>query len=96
MDASKTRLCDVVRETGAKTIQYFQDFGDSWDDVIELEKSFENKTAERLPLLLDAAGRCHPEDVGGSPGYAEYLDAISDPAHPEHEHMRGPQRYAYL
>ena len=42
-----------------------------------------------------AAGRCPPEDVGGAPGYAEYLDAIGDPAHPEHEQMRlwGPEQF---
>jgi hypothetical protein len=47
------------------------------------------------PFLLEAAGRCPPEDVGGAPGYAEYLDAISDTAHPEHEQMRlwGPERF---
>ena len=37
--------------------------------------------------MLEAVGRCPPEDVGGAPGYAEYLEAISDPAHPEQEHM---------
>ncbi|MHB0773999.1 plasmid pRiA4b ORF-3 family protein, partial [Bradyrhizobium sp. 1.29L] len=95
MDASKARLCDIVQETGAKTIHYLYDFGDSWDHVIKLEKWFDNTTTEGLPLLLEAAGRCPPEDVGGAPGYAEYLDAISDPAHPEHEHMRlwGPERF---
>nr|WP_231168578.1 plasmid pRiA4b ORF-3 family protein [Bradyrhizobium sp. 41S5] len=41
-----------------------------------------------MPFLLEAAGRCPPEDVGGAPGYAEYLDAIGDSTHPEHEHMR--------
>jgi hypothetical protein len=95
MDASKARLCDVVRETDAKTIHYLYDFGDSWDHVIKLEKWFDNTTAEGLPLLLEAAGRCPPEDVGGAPGYAEYLEAIGDPTHPEHEHMRlwGPERF---
>ncbi|WP_245435649.1 plasmid pRiA4b ORF-3 family protein [Microvirga calopogonii] len=45
--------------------------------------------------MLEAVGRCPPKDVGGAPGYAEYLDAISDPAHPEHEQMRlwGPERF---
>ncbi|WP_247442394.1 plasmid pRiA4b ORF-3 family protein [Bradyrhizobium sp. CW7] len=80
MDASKARLCDIVRETGAKTIHYLYDFGDSWDHVIKLEKWFENTTTEGLPFLLEAAGRCPPEDVGGAPGYAEYLEAIRDPA----------------
>ena len=48
-----------------------------------------------LPFLLEAAGRCPPEDVGGAPGYAEYLEAIRDPAHPNHEHMRlwGPEQF---
>jgi len=27
------------------------------------------------------------EDVGGAPGYADYLDAIGDPTHPENENM---------
>jgi len=36
MDARKARLCDIVRETGAKTIHYLYDFGDSWDHVIKL------------------------------------------------------------
>ena len=45
------------------------------------------------PLTLDTAmgitGRnaCPPEDVGGTPGYEELVDAIRDPANPEHETM---------
>ncbi|MDH2406962.1 plasmid pRiA4b ORF-3 family protein [Bradyrhizobium sp. SSUT18] len=78
IDARKARLCDIVHETGAKTIHYLYDFGDSWDHVIKLEKWFDN-TTDGLPLLLESAGRCPPEDVGGAPGYAEYLDAIRAP-----------------
>ncbi|WP_245343903.1 plasmid pRiA4b ORF-3 family protein [Bradyrhizobium japonicum] len=88
IDARKTRLSNIVQETGAKTIHYLYDFGYSWDHVIKLEKWFDNTTTEGLPLLLEAAGRCPPEDVGGASGYAEYLDAIRDPTHPEHEQMR--------
>ena len=61
---------------------FLYDSGDSWDHVIKLEKWFENTTTEGLPFLLEAAGRCPPEDVGGAPGYAEYLAAISDPPTP--------------
>jgi hypothetical protein len=87
IDARKSRLYDIVRETGAKTIHYLYDFGDSWDHVIKLEKWFENTPVDGLPFLLEATGRCPPEDVGGAPGYADYLEAIADPAHPEHEAM---------
>ncbi|WP_244622458.1 plasmid pRiA4b ORF-3 family protein [Bradyrhizobium ivorense] len=38
IDARKARLSDIVQETGAKTIHYLYDFGDSWDHVIKLEK----------------------------------------------------------
>jgi Plasmid pRiA4b ORF-3-like protein len=88
IDARKTRLYDIIHETGAKTIHYLYDFGDSWDHVIKLEKWFENTPMDGLPFLLDATGRCPPEDVGGPPGYAEYLEALSDSAHPEHKPMR--------
>ncbi len=40
------------------------------------------------PVLIDAAGRCPPEDVGGSWGYAEFLEAIADPAHENHAEMK--------
>ena len=88
IDARKARLYDIVQETGAKTIHYLYDFGDGWDHVIKLEKWFENTPMDGLPFLLDATGCCPPEDVGGPSGYAAYLEALSDSAHPEHEDMR--------
>jgi Plasmid pRiA4b ORF-3-like protein len=79
IDARKTRLSNIVHETGAKTIHYLYDFGDSWDHVIKLEKWFDNTTMEGLPLLLEAASRCPPEDVGGASGYAEYSTPLATP-----------------
>ncbi len=87
-DVSKTRLYDIVRDTGAKTIRYTYDFGDNWEHVIRLEKWVEDTSMEGLPLLLDAKGRCPPEDVGGPPGYELFRAALCDPAHPEHAAMR--------
>ncbi|WP_425111168.1 plasmid pRiA4b ORF-3 family protein [Burkholderia anthina] len=39
------------------------------------------------PLCLDGQNACPPEDVGGVPGYADFLDAITDPTHEEHDHF---------
>ena len=39
------------------------------------------------PRLIDAAGRCPPEDVGGPWGYREFLNAFADPNHQEHAEM---------
>jgi hypothetical protein len=39
------------------------------------------------PRLIEAVGRCPPEDVGAPWGYAQFLEAISNPKH---------ERYAEL
>jgi len=84
VDARKARLYDIVRDTGAKTIRYLYDFGDDWQHVIKLERWFENTDTAGMPFLLEAFGRCPPEDVGGPEGYATLLAAIADAAHPGH------------
>jgi len=42
---------------------------------------------------LEGERACPPEDVGSSSGYMDYLEAMRDPSHPDHEQMvewRGP------
>lgn len=87
-DARKTRLYDIVRDTGAKTIRYVYDFGDDWEHVIKLEKWFEDTVVEGMPVLLHAKGRCPPEDVGGPSGYEAFLATLRDPTHPDHAENR--------
>jgi hypothetical protein len=38
--------------------------------------------------LIEAKGRCPPEDVGGPWGYAEFLEALGDPQHERHNEFR--------
>jgi Plasmid pRiA4b ORF-3-like protein len=87
MAAAKTTLDDVIKDTGARTIHYLYDFGDGWDHVIKIERIGEGDPQARYPQLVTAQGRCPPEDVGGPPGYAEFLAAIADPTHEEHASM---------
>jgi hypothetical protein len=39
----------------------------------------------KYPLCVDGENACPPEDIGGPWGYAEFLEAIADPAHDRHE-----------
>jgi len=45
------------------------------------------KPGRKLPICLEGAGACPPEDCGGPPGYERFLEIIADPKHSEHEEM---------
>jgi hypothetical protein len=70
-----------------RTLTYVYDFGDNWRHKIELEKVIEDYEFG-YPTILEGEGACPPEDVGGIPGYEQFLVAWNDPKHPEHEEMR--------
>lgn len=38
-------------------------------------------------MCLAGANACPPEDVGGLGGYADFLQAITDPSHEDHDAM---------
>lgn len=69
------------------TITYVYDFGDNWQHKIELEKVIDDYEFG-YPTILEGEGACPPEDVGGFPGYEEFLRVWNDPNHPEHDEMR--------
>ena len=87
LDARKARLLDVLEDTGAKTLKYLYDFGDGWEHTVKVERIADSVPGLIYPLLIDATGRCPPEDVGGPWGYAEFLAAIGDPKHEGHAGM---------
>ena len=84
LDASKARLIDVLEDVGAKSLKYLYDFGDGWEHSVRIERITDAVPGIVYPRLIDAAGRCPPEDVGGPWGYREFLDVIADPNHQEH------------
>ena len=87
LDASKARLIDVLEDVGARSLKYLYDFGDGWEHSIRIERITDAVPGMAYPRLIDAAGRCPPEEVGGPWGYRDFLDAIADPNH--HELPRG-------
>lgn len=84
LPASKARLLDVVEDVGTKTIHYIYDFGDDWHHVVKVEKIGDAIPGAEYPRLIRAIGARPPEDIGGAPGYARFLEAIADPAHEDH------------
>lgn len=85
-DEANYRLDQILKAEKEKLI-YTYDFGDSWNHEVVLEKILPFKAGAVLPVCLKGSRACPPEDIGGIMGYAMFLDAISDPAHPEHKNM---------
>lgn len=88
-DESRVSLSKVVAELGISgEFEYRYDMGDGWTHRIVIEAPPRSTKAD-LPMPRCTAGEnaCPPDDVGGPPGYAEFLAALADPAHAEHERM---------
>jgi hypothetical protein len=88
LDARKARLIDVLEDVGTKTLKYLYDFGDGWEHTVKVERIAAPEPGAVYPRLIEAAGRCPPEDIGGPWGYAELLAAIGDPKHERHTEFK--------
>jgi Plasmid pRiA4b ORF-3-like protein len=92
IDATRVRLSAVLRNVGT-TITYVYDYGDDWEHALLLEAILMPDPEAIYPRCIAGERRCPPEDVGGIGGYIDYLGAMADPNHEQHEEMmmwRGP------
>ena len=88
LDARKANLGDVLEDVGTKTLRYLYDFGDGWEHTIKVERLIDPEPGALYPRLIEASGRCPPEDIGGPWGYAEFLEAIGNPKHERHDEFK--------
>ncbi|KJS41158.1 MAG: hypothetical protein VR70_05250 [Rhodospirillaceae bacterium BRH_c57] len=72
-------------ERGVTAFTYIYDFGDDWTHDVQVMRTLAPEEGVDYPVLLEWSGACPPEDVGGPPGYADFLEAINDPEHEAHE-----------
>jgi hypothetical protein len=84
LDEADFRLHEVVSREGA-TLLYEYDFGDSWEHEILVEKITAPEPDIKYPTCIDGARNSPPEDCGGIDGYADLLDALSDPKRDDHQ-----------
>ena len=66
---------------------YEYDFGDDWQHKITLEKILPYENNMKLPQCIKGKRACPPEDCGGIWGYADLLESVNDPSHPDHEDL---------
>lgn len=77
------QLADLLQKPG-DSFEYDYDFGDGWRHTVVLENAYNDDGAPVMAHCIDGRRACPPEDVGGIPGYANFLECIEDSYHPEH------------
>lgn len=68
-------------------MKYMYDFGDGWEHEIKIEKIVPREKDIDYPRCTGGERACPPEDCGGAWGYQDFLKAIQDPEHEQHEEM---------
>jgi len=86
-DYSDIAVEDLLKHEKDKML-YTYDFGDRWDHDIILEKIIDTPFDKDHPVCIKGKGACPPEDCGGIWGYAEFIEIMKDPKHPEYEDMK--------
>ena len=82
--AASIRVKTVV-ERGVEQFLYVYDFGDDWRHDIVVEDVRDGKPDIDYPAFISGERRGPPEDVGGVTGFMEFLEAMLNPLHEEHE-----------
>ena len=77
LDETQFRFGDLV--AGADQIDYEYDFGDGWDHALVVEARAAAGDGIFYPACVAGEGACPPEDCGGSPGFAEFKEALAGP-----------------
>ena len=81
---SNAKLHKLLSSPG-DTLDYAYDMGDYWEHSIILEQILPADTDKPITSCLGGERGCPPEDVGGPGSYADFLEAIGDPDHEEHD-----------
>jgi hypothetical protein len=92
IDARRTRIRDVLAGVGTQ-FEYVYDLGDYRQHDLFLEATLEPAPNISYPRCIAGERSCPPEDVGSTSGYENYLEAMANPHHEQHEEMmawRGP------
>ncbi len=84
-DERRVRLNQIVAPRSRFVYRY--DFGDDWEHEVKVEKTVDLSADAKTPRCVAGARACPPEDCGGTWGYAEMLERLTDPADEERDEL---------
>ena len=87
-DSTCTKISRLLPKIGKRfSFTYEYDFGDCWEHEILFEGCPKKEPGKKYPLCLEGERACPPEDVGGIYGFYDFLEALSDPKHEQHDDL---------
>ena len=87
LDERKFTVGAVLGER-IEELAYEYDFGDGWDHHLFVEKRLNPEPEYNTwPMCIAGANSCPPEDVGGPPGYMDFVQAMRSSTHEDHLQM---------
>jgi len=86
-DERRVKLQSIALAVGSK-FEYLYDFGDGWQHTVLVEKVLTAAPGGVYPVCITGKRACPPEDCGGAWGYVDFLEAISNPEHENHDEMQ--------
>jgi hypothetical protein len=75
----------ALAERGLRSFAYVYDMGDDWEHAIAIEAAAPIEPGRAYPACIGGKRACPPEDSGGPWGFADLLEAASDPDDERHE-----------
>lgn len=87
-DACDTNLSEVLPVQNRRPrFHYEYDFGDEWMHQLIVEERFPPEPGVKYPICVAGQRACPPEDCGGPWGYPDFVEAITNPDHREHDQL---------
>lgn len=80
---------DLFKKVGDE-LTYLYDLGDHWEHRIVLEEVITDPFVHPvLPIVIEGAGACPPDDCGGLPGYLELRKTLSEKKGKRYKDLKG-------
>lgn len=86
LDWKKYTIKDIIK-TGVKKFTLLYDFGDGWEMTVKMKGESKLDPNAPYPVCVNGENAAPPEDVGSYPGYARFIEVMTNPKHPEHNDL---------
>lgn len=85
-NAKSTKL-GVLIEKGFRQFLFIDDFRDNWKHTVMVEEVAQADLTVAYPRFIAGERRAPPENVGGTWGFEEFVEAMTKPRHREKKAM---------